>query len=285
MNQKEVPQIFDTHAQALARRRAKTRMGKTGPSFLLNRSAEDAASRIADINRQCERGAIISAIDMRHTILADLPKTRHPKTFEWHETPQTLDGEYDLIIDLLNLQSENDLPNAFRLIRSKLKADGLFMAALFGGDTLTNLRQTFYQIDQMVFKGATARVYPMIDHQQAAGLLGHAGLNLPVVDKDRVSVSYKDFMTLVNDLRDLALTNTLLARHKKRFPKGILQLIETAYPKTEDGKYSAQFEILWLTGWSPHESQQKPLKPGSAKTSLAESLRGIRDKKEGEDTL
>ena len=279
MMQKEVPQIFNPRAQKLARERAQSRMTKNGPSFLLMRSAEDAASRIADINRQFERAVVLSAIDMRKDILSLLPNDRRPKSLDWVPTQDALNGDYDLIINLLTLQSINDLPGELKGLSAKLRPDGLFMGALFGGDTLLNLRQVFYHIDQMIFGGATARVYPMIDHQQAASLLGHVGLNLPVVDKDRVKVSYKNFMTLVNDLRDLGLTNTLTTRHTEKFPKDILKLIQAAYPKNEDSKFPAQFEILWLTGWSPHESQQKPLKPGSAKTSLAESLREIRDQK------
>lgn len=278
MPQKDVPQIFDAAAQALAKSRAQNRMVRKGPSFLLTRCAEDAASRIADINRQFERGVVLAPVDMREAILAELPDNRQPKALEWVDKLEGIEGKYDLIISLLDLQTENDLPGALMRLRSHLKADGLFMASMFGGESLMDLRQIFYHIDQALFGGATARLYPMIDHQSAAGLLGRAGLNLPVVDKDRVSVTYRNLQTLVEDLRDLGLTNTLTTRHKKSFPKGIMDLIGTAYPKTEDGKFKAQFEILWLTGWSPHESQQKPLKPGSAKMRLAEAL-GTKEKK------
>jgi hypothetical protein len=278
MEETKVPQIFDEKAQLLARKRAQSRMAKTGPSFLLIRAAEDAASRIADINRQFDRGVILSAVDMRETILSDLPPDRQPTTLDWQETLDAVSGEYDLIISLLELQTENDLPGALLRLRKHLKADGFFTAALFGGESLSDLRQTLYTVDSAVFGGATARVYPMIDHHQAAALLGRAGLNLPVVDKDRVNVSYGKLQTLVSDLRDLGLTNTLTARHKAPLPKGYLDAVEAAYPKNEEGQHPAQFEILWLTGWSPHESQQKPLKPGSAKMRLADAL-GTEEKK------
>ncbi|CAM3703953.1 SAM-dependent methyltransferase [Litorimonas haliclonae] len=278
MEETKVPQIFDEKAQSLARKRAQSRMAKTGPSFLLIRAAEDAASRIADINRQFERGVVLSSVDMRDTIISELPAGRQPKNLDWYDSLEAMNGEYDLIISLLELQTENDLPGALVRLRHNLKADGLFTAALFGGDSLSDLRQTLYTVDSAVFGGATARVYPMIDHHQAAALLGRAGLNLPVVDKDRVKVSYGKLETVVSDLRDLGLTNTLTARHKAPLPKGYLQAIKAAYPKTDDGKFPAQFEILWLTGWSPHESQQKPLKPGSAKMRLADAL-GTQEKK------
>jgi hypothetical protein len=278
MSQSEVPQIFDVKATRLAKARAKKRMARSGPSFLLTRCAEDAASRIADINRRFARGVLLCATDMRETILAELPDNRRPQSLDWVTTLEDFDGTYDLIISLLELQTENDLPGALLRLRTHLEADGLFMASMFGGESLVDLRQTFYQIDQALFGGATARLYPMIDHQNAAGLLGRAGLNLPVVDKDRVSVTYRQIKTLVEDLRDLGLTNTLTSRHKARLPKGIYDLIKVAYPKTDEGKFKAQFEILWLTGWSPHESQQKPLKPGSAKMRLADAL-GTKEKK------
>ncbi len=187
MPQKDVPQIFDAAAQALAKSRAQNRMVRKGPSFLLTRCAEDAASRIADINRQFERGVVLAPVDMREAILAELPDNRQPKALEWVDKLEGIEGKYDLIISLLDLQTENDLPGALMRLRSHLKADGLFMASMFGGESLMDLRQIFYHIDQALFGGATARLYPMIDHQSAAGLLGRAGLNLPVVDKDRVS--------------------------------------------------------------------------------------------------
>ncbi len=274
----EVPQIFDQKARALAKARAQKRMAQKGLSFLLLRSAEDAASRIADINRQFERGLVLSTVDMREAILADLPDNRKPARLDWHDSLEAVEGDYDLIINLFDLQTENDLPGALIRLRAHLNPDGLFMAAMFGSDSLMDLRQTFYQIDQALFGGATARLYPMIDHQSAAALLGRAGLNLPVVDKDRVTVNYSRLKTLVDDLRDLGLSNVLTTRHKAPLPKGIFNLFEAAYPKTEDSKFKAQFEILWLTGWSPHESQQKPLKPGSAKMRLADAL-GTQEKK------
>jgi SAM-dependent methyltransferase len=278
MAEMEVPQIFDLKAQALAKARAQKRMSRKGPSFLLTRCAQDAASRIADINRRFERGIVLAPIDMRSAILEDLPAERRPQQFDWSDNWEDIQGDYDLIISLLELQTENDLPGALIKMKQSLKADGLFMAAMFGGDSLITLRQSFYHIDQALFGGATARLYPMIDHTQAAGLLGRAGLNLPVIDKDRVTVNYRSLQTLINDLRDLGLTNILTARHKAPLPKGILSLIHAAYPKTSEGKFTAQLEILWLTGWSPHESQQKPLKPGSAKMRLADAL-GVSEKK------
>ncbi len=281
----EVPEIFAPTATKLTRQRARYRMHRRGPSFLLTRCAEDAASRIADINRQFERALLICDFDLRETIKQDLPKDRHPLKWAWQTEGQMQDlaqtqkseQEYDLIINLFTLQTENDLPGALIQCCSHLKSDGLLMATLFGGESLRDLRQSFYHIDQALFGGATARIFPMIDHQSAAALLGRAGFNLPVIDKDFVRVNYKRIQTLIEDLRDLGMTNVLTARHKAALPKHIYDLIEAAYPRNEERKFPVQFDIFWLTGWTPHESQQKPLKPGSAKMSLAKRLRDIRD--------
>ncbi len=274
----EVPEIFAQRATRLARHRAKARMARQGPSFIMTRCAEDVASRITDINRQFGKALLVCDADMRDVIISDLPETRQPLQWTWQTNWQDVNEDYDLIINLFDLQTENDLPGALIYLRSHLKPDGLFMAAMFGGDSLRNLRQTFYQIDQALFEGATARVFPMIDHQSAAGLLGRAGLNLPVIDKDLLRVNYKNIRTLIEDLRDMGLTNSLSARHKASLPKAIFDLIQAAYPQTEDRKFPVQFDIFWLTGWSPHESQQKPLKPGSAKMRLADAL-GTNEKK------
>jgi len=278
MAEMEVPQIFDPKAQALVRARAQRRMGRKGASFLLTRCAQDAASRIADINRTFERGVVFTPIDMRAEILGELPPEKHPKELEWRDAWQDTNTGYDLVISLLELQSENDLPGALIKMGQSLKPDGLMMVALFGGESLMTLRESFYQIDQAIFGGATARLYPMMDHTQAAGLLGRAELNLPVIDKDRVNVNYRSLQTLIEDLRDLGVSNSLTARHKAKLPRGIIDLLHAAYPKTEEGKFKNKFEILWLTGWRPHESQQKPLKPGSAKMRLADAL-GTDEKK------
>jgi len=215
---------------------------------------------------------------MRAEILGELPPEKHPKELEWRDAWQDTNTGYDLVISLLELQSENDLPGALIKMGQSLKPDGLMMVALFGGESLMTLRESFYQIDQAIFGGATARLYPMMDHTQAAGLLGRAELNLPVIDKDRVNVNYRSLQTLIEDLRDLGVSNSLTARHKAKLPRGIIDLLHAAYPKTEEGKFKNKFEILWLTGWRPHESQQKPLKPGSAKMRLADAL-GTDEKK------
>ena len=267
--------IFDAKAQSLANARAARRQQRNGVSFLLSRAAKDAASRINDINRKFENALIIGPFDVRDLILAELPQDKQPAQFDYCDTVDGIEGHYALIINLLNLQSDEALPQTLIHMRNHLKADGLFLGALFGGNTLTELRQTLYAADQALLGGVAARIIPMVDYSQCAALLGHAGLALPVVDTDRFTVSYKALPTLVSDLRDLGLSNSLTARVKTRLPKTYPSKAAALYAQhfsREDGKLNCQFEILWMSGWAPHDSQQKPLKPGSAKMRLGDAL-------------
>ena len=179
------------------------------------------------------------------------------------------------MISLLDLQSENDLPDYLAHMAQQLRPDGLLIAAMLGGETLTELRQALYKTDEALLGGLTARVYPMVTHSQAAPLLVRAGLNLPVVDMDRLTVRYGQLPKLWADLRDLGESNVLTARSKRYlgrdYPAALAQNYAALFGR--DGKFPASFEILWLTGWAPHDSQPKPLKPGSAKMRLADALK------------
>jgi len=228
-----------------------------------------------DIARRFDRALIIGPFDARALILDALAKDKHPAEFNYAKNIDEGQGHHDLIISLLNLQSDEALPQTLINCRNHLTADGLFLGALFGGSTLTELRQILYAADQALLGGVAARIIPMVDYSQCAALLGHAGLALPVVDTDRFTVSYKALTTLIADLRDLGLSNTLTARAKTPLPKAYLDKAETLYAEhfaREDGKLQCQFEILWMSGWAPHDSQQKPLKPGSAKMRLGDAL-------------
>ena len=270
------PKIFNPRARDLAQTRRAKRQARNGLSFLYIRAAEDAASRLEDINRQFTRALLVGKIDGRNEIKSNLRADRHPEIFDFIETPSELSGSYDVIISLLDLQSDDAIPDTLMRYRKHLAPDGLLLIAFLGGETLTEFRQSLYAADQKVFGGATARVYPMVDYSQAAMLLGRTGLALPVVDMDRVTVSYRKLMSLVSDLRDLGLTNVLAARDPRPLTQNwLLRLKEsyTAHFARDDGKLTATFEIVWMTGWAPHESQQKPLKPGSAKMRLADALK------------
>lgn len=269
------PKIFDAKALDFAQTRAARRQVRKGVSFLYARAAEDAASRLEDINRQFERAILVGHFDGRNLIASHLQSERKPQQFDYIKCPSKLEGEYDVILSLLELQSDEGLPNTLAGFRQHLKPDGLLIVAQFGGETLTQLRQSLYATDQQIIGGATARVYPMVDYSQAAILLGRTGLALPVVDTDRITVAYGQLDSLISDLRDLGLTNVLSARDTRPLSRDWLGILGEKYAEhfsREDGKLVATFEILWMTGWAPHASQQKPLKPGSAKMRLSDAL-------------
>ena len=270
------PKIFNRRAQTLAQQRSAKRQAREGLSFLYLRAAEDAASRLEDINRQFTNAILVGAVDGRKVIKAQLRPERRPAKFDYMDTSAALSGKYDLILSIFDLQSDDNIPETLMRYRQHLTADGLLVIGFLGGETLTEFRQSLYAADQKVLGGASARVYPMVDYSQSAMLLGRTGLALPVVDMDRFTVSYGKLSSLISDLRDLGLSNVLTARDSRPLSRKWLTHLQESYLThfaREDGKLQATFEIIWMTGWAPHESQQKPLKPGSAKMRLADALK------------
>jgi hypothetical protein len=153
------------------------------------------------------------------------------------------------------------------------------MAAILGGDTLTELRQSLTIAESEVLGGASPRVAPFVDVRAFGSLAQRAGLALPVVDLDRATVRYADLFALVNDLRAFGAANSLNARSRTPLKREVLARAAAVYAERfsdPDGRLRATFDILWLSGWAPHESQQKPLKPGSATTRLADALKARR---------
>ena len=270
---KAPPEIFDAPLLALRRKRAEKRPG----SFLIERAIADAADRLLDVNRNFKKAIVLGEPSLREALFARLPKQKIDQIM-FCKTLKDLPpkSDFDLVLSLLRLQSENDLPGAIIQLRQKLKADGLFIAAMFGGETLTELRQVFYKTDEELLGGLAPHIYPMASYTQAAGLLSRAGLNQPVVDTDRFTVSYSLIETLISDLRDLGETNVMKARSQMVITKDYWIKLTENYRdmfSRQDGKLICSFEILWLTGWIPHDSQQKPLKPGSAKMKLEDALK------------
>lgn len=188
-------------------------------------------------------------------------------------------GAYDLAVSALALQFANDLPGVLAQIRRALKPDGLLLAALTGGDTLTELRQAFASAEAEIEGGVSPRVAPAADLRELGALLQRAGFALPVTDIDRVVVRYPHAFALMQDLRRMGATNMLIERRKTPLRRSTLTRMAQIYAERfadPDGRIRATFEIVWLSGWAPHESQQQPLRPGSAKASLAEAVRGKR---------
>jgi len=183
----------------------------------------------------------------------------------------------DLVVSALAFQFVNDLPGVLAQIRRSLRPDGLLLAAMIGGDTLTELRQAFAAAESELESGVSPRVAPFADLRDLGALLQRAGLALPVTDVDRIVVRYDSAFALMADLRRMGATNVLIER--RRTPTRRTTMLRMAQIYAErfadaDGRIRATFDVIWLSAWAPHESQQKPLRPGSAKASLAEAVKG-----------
>src|SRR6478609_4836687 len=271
------PVIFDRALLHSRLRRARA----LGPStFLLDRVADDFADRLSIVLRRFENAAdlgtprdqlrrVLAASGKVGTIVAgDLPVDEEALPFR--------EGSLDLVVSALALQFVNDLPGALVQIRRALKPDGLLLAALVGGDTLTELRQAFAAAEAAIEDGVSPRVAPFADVRDMGGLLQRAGFALPVTDVDRLTVRYASPLALMHDLRRMGASNALSERRRTPLRRTTLHRVLEIYAERfadPDGRIRATFEIVWLSGWAPHESQQQPLKPGSAKTRLADALR------------
>jgi SAM-dependent methyltransferase len=287
----ENPLIFD---RALIRRRLRRANELGAATFLLDRAAADLLERLGAVLRRFDvavdlgtpgdavrktlarRGSVGTIIAVR-TSDEDLPSpTADEKiVIADEEALPFRDGSLDLVISALALQFVNDLPGTLIQIRRALKPDGLFMAALVGGETLSELRQAFAAAESEIEGGASPRVAPFADLRELGALLQRAGFALPVTDLDRVTVRYDSVFALMRDLRRMAATNALVERRRAPLRRATLKRMAEIYAERfadSDGRLRATFEIVWLSGWAPHPSQQQPLRPGSAKTRLADAL-------------
>jgi SAM-dependent methyltransferase len=186
--------------------------------------------------------------------------------------PQSL----DLALSVLAFQFVNDLPGVLAQVRRALRPDGLLLAAMVGGDTLTELRQSFAAAEAECEGGVSPRVAPFADLRDVGGLLQRAGFALPVTDVDRVVVRYADVFGLMQDIRRMGATNMLVERRRAPTRRATMLRMAEIYGERfadADGRIRATFDIIWLSGWAPHESQQKPLRPGSAKASLEAAVK------------
>ncbi|MFP4313557.1 MAG: class I SAM-dependent methyltransferase [Alphaproteobacteria bacterium] len=182
---------------------------------------------------------------------------------------------FDLIISALELHLINDLPGTLLQIKNTLKSNGLFIGAMFGGETLSQLRQSMMQTEMDLKGGVSPRVFPFADKQDMGALLQRAGFALPVVDSDQLTVTYENMFKLMAELRAMGESNIIKERDKKNPGKNFFLQVAHYYQHhfaEEDGRIPATFEIIFLHGWAPHESQQKPLMPGSAEKSLKDFL-------------
>ncbi|HUR42782.1 MAG TPA: methyltransferase domain-containing protein, partial [Aestuariivirga sp.] len=183
---------------------------------------------------------------------------------------------FEAIFNILDLHVVNDVPGQLSQMQRALKPDGLFLACLFAGETLGELRQSWLAAEAQLTSGASPRVAPMIGLRELGQLLQRAGFALPVADLDRTIVRYPDAISLIHEIHSLGMSNNLIGRSRSPVSRRLLGASAAHYHQhfaDADGRVRATLELAWLTGWAPHESQPQPLKPGSAKTRLADALK------------
>jgi len=278
--------VFDRAAKRRQRRRA-ARMGGDH-DFLRDAVAERLLDRLDDIKRSfpaalvqgCDGNWLRERLQGRGGIETLVSLDSVPSAAPLHvvgdeEFLPFAAGRFDLVIALLNLHWVNDLPGALIQIRRTLKPDGLFLGAMLGGATLNELRQAWLAAESEIEGGVSPRISPMADTLDGAGLLQRAGFALPVADSETITVTYGDPFRLMQDLRGMGETNAAIGRRRGFTRRATLLRMADLYRQQQagaDGRIPASFEVITLTGWSPHESQQKPLRPGSAAHRLAAAL-------------
>ncbi len=278
------PKVFDR--SVIARHLARRSPGVD--DFVTRLVLTDLAERLEPVTRTFERALIMSP-DAR--VLPGSGRSGNGAfSFERVATvletkgfplvdPEKLDlpgRDYDLIVSIFDLDVVDDVPGFLARARAHLKGDGLFLAAAIGGDSLTELREAFLSADAEIGGGAFLRVAPFIPLNEAAGLLQRAGLALPVSDVETHVVRYGTPLALMREIKALGASNPLADRPHRLMTKRLMAAASSAYERIaqdEDGRVRATLEIIWMSGWAPHESQQKPLKPGSAEVSLAQVLK------------
>jgi SAM-dependent methyltransferase len=260
-----------TDQTALARNRQRARSLASGPALFLHEALlNEIEERLAEVNKVFTAPAIVTGWPEVWT--AALPGAT---TCIDAETLSLEPVAHDLVLDTLTLHWANDPVGRLVQARRALRPDGLMIAALFGGRTLHELRASLAEAEARVSGGLSPRVAPMAEIRDLGGLLQRAGFALPVADSMTLTVSYESPWHLMRDLRAMGETNALANR--LRHPTGRAVLNEAARIYAEsfphgDDRVAATFEIILLTGWAPDESQQKPLRPGSAAQRLADAL-------------
>lgn len=292
--------IFDRSLLDRRRRRALAHGGSPA-DFLLRAASDDLIDRLAAVTRRfglaIDIGSPTSHLATRLVDAGQVDRVvrldRLPAAFGEGDRAVVGDEEVlpfrtaslDLAVSALWLQFANDLPGALIQIRRALRPDGLFLAALLGGETLNELRDAFALAEAELTGGATPRVAPFVELRSAGALLQRAGFALPVIDQDRLTVRYATPFDLMRDLRAMGATNTLVERSRHPLQRRVLVRATEIYADRfadGDGRVRATFDVIWLSGWAPHESQQQPLKPGSAKMRLADAL-GVPERPAGDE--
>ena len=294
------PRLFDRHLLAARMNRAAPRFSQA--QFLKARAVDDLLFALDAINRRFDIALDIGARDGSFArSLAESPvASKIGLLIEGDLSPAFAaqqsgaarlvmdeeqlpfgDNSLNLIVSTLALHTVNDLPGALVQMQRALTPDGLFIGSLFGGETLKELRGCLMEAELEVRGGYGPRIAPFAEGPDLIDLMKRSGFNMPVVDSDRVDVSYEHPLRLLDDLRAMGESNVLIERPRKGLNRAILQRMSELYFERfadDEGRVNATFEIITLSGWKPHESQQKPLRPGSAKMRLADAL-GVKEGK------
>ncbi|MCM2293515.1 SAM-dependent methyltransferase [Allorhizobium sp. BGMRC 0089] len=280
--------LFDKD-QILRNRQRAFRIADPGAGFLLDIVAKELAERLSVVERRFEMAAEMNGMDgrvARSCVETGRIEQMDQAEISAHGSETAADFDhlglaeqkYNLILAPLWLQLANDLPGALIQIRRALKPDGLFLAALAGAGTLGELRDVLLATEAEMSGGASPRVIPFADVRDMGSLLQRAGFSLPVVDVEDYTVRYDNLFGLMRDLRAMGMTNPMLDRSRipltRRFFMRAAELYAERF-SDPDGRIRASFSIIYVSGWSPHESQAKPLKPGSAKIRLADALKNV----------
>ena len=294
----DTPEIFDR--RVVRRHRDRAAGGIESNDFLLREVAERLVDRLEDVRRAfpraldlgCHHGVVAEALAGRggieSLVQADLSPAMARRAARRsagngpaavvvadEEALPFAEGSLDLVVSVLSLHWVNDLPGALLQIARALKPDGLFLAAMIGGDSLKELRTALMQAEMEIEGGVSPRVSPFADLRDLGSLLQRAGFALPVTDLDSITVTYPSALALMHELRGMCESGADRNRRRSLSRRATLARAAVLYEETfagPDGRLPATFEIVYLTGWAPHAAQPRPLAPGSARTRLAEAL-------------
>lgn len=275
------PRIFDRDLLHLRLRRA---LARGAPDFLPARAADDLLDRLLTVKRGFPRSLDLGSATehfSRAVVSSGRPAPMRAGRLGGavildEEALPFAPASFDLVVSGLALQWVNDLPGVLTQVRRILAPDGLFLACLPGGASLVELRVALAQAEEEITGGASPRVSPFVDVRDMGGLLQRAGFALPVADVDSFALRYESMLGLVADLRAMGAANALVSRGRGVLRRDVLARAAQIYAerfRDPDGRVRASFEIVWISGWAPHESQQKPAKPGSATQRLEDAIR------------
>ncbi|SFO95844.1 methyltransferase domain-containing protein [Tranquillimonas alkanivorans] len=271
------PELTDRHALSAHRRRA-ARMDE--PAWFLHDEAKlELQERLSEVNRTFTDAALVTG---HPELWRDaVPGARVVEDTDVLDlAPQSL----DLLVHAMSLHWANDPVGQLVQALRALRPDGLFVGVMFGGQTLSELRTALAEAEARVTGGLSPRVAPMAEIRDLGGLLQRAGFALPVADSLKLPVRYRSALHLMHDLRAMGETNALAARDRRAPPRALFGACEAVYAEnfTDGDRMLATFELVFLAGWAPDESQQKPLRPGSAQQRLADAL-GVEEKPAEDD--